>query len=121
MSHDTVYIVISQVAEEQRIESGVARETMSNAGVTVVARVRGDQDAESSAVGGVLQLHLPAIQRLLLHTTTGVRANALNILGVLTRQVRSYCLPYLSSIFVQATCQHTNVLQVYALFKHHCM
>eukprot|EP00953_Heterococcus_sp_UTEX-ZZ885_P033274 17326-Heterococcus_DN1.PRE.3 len=74
------------VAEEQRIESGVARETMSNAGVTVVARVRGDQDAESSAVGGVLQLHLPAIQRLLFHSTTGVRANALSILGVLTRQ-----------------------------------
>jgi hypothetical protein len=64
---------------------------MSNAGVTVVARVRGDQDAESSAVGGVLQLHLPAIQRLLFHSTTGVRANALSILGVLTRQVRSYC------------------------------
>ncbi|KAG5186542.1 sister chromatid cohesion C-terminus-domain-containing protein [Tribonema minus] len=55
------------VAEEERVESGAARETMEAAGISVAQRVRGDQDSESSVVGGVLQLHVPAVRRLLYH------------------------------------------------------
>ena len=44
------------LAEEQRVESGAARESMAKAGVTLKQRVKGDQDAEASIVGGVIQV-----------------------------------------------------------------
>ncbi|CAN0006597.1 unnamed protein product, partial [Phaeothamnion confervicola] len=74
------------LAEEARVESGAARESMVAAGVTAAARVGGDQDAESSAVGGVLQLHVATLLRRLLHPADEVRLEATLLVGTVLRQ-----------------------------------
>lgn len=76
------------MAEEERVESGAARESMTAAGVSVAQRVRGDQDSESSVVGGVLQLHVPAVRRLLYNRDVDVRKAALALLAAMMRQVQ---------------------------------
>ncbi|CAN0251295.1 unnamed protein product, partial [Ectocarpus sp. 4 AP-2014] len=59
----------------------------SVSGVTVAQRVQGDQDGESSVVGGVLQMHLAAILSRLFHSRNRVvRAAAISLLGVMLRQ-----------------------------------
>ncbi|CAN0177470.1 unnamed protein product, partial [Ectocarpus sp. 13 AM-2016] len=55
-------------------------------GVTVAQRVQGDQDGESSVVGGVLQMHLAAVLSRLFHRNRVVRAAAISLLGVMLRQ-----------------------------------
>jgi hypothetical protein len=74
------------VAEETRVESGAARARMAASGVTLKERVKGDQDAEASIVGGVIQEQLPAIQRLLFHREPPLRLAAVALLSVLHRQ-----------------------------------
>jgi cohesin loading factor subunit SCC2 len=73
-------------AEERRVESGAARESMAKSGVTLQQRVKGDQDAEASIVGGVIQEHLETIMHLLLDRDHVLRSTALALLSVLHRQ-----------------------------------
>eukprot|EP00752_Nemacystus_decipiens_P012313 g10918.t1 len=73
-------------AEEDRVETGLARDDMEATGVTVAQRVQGDQDGESSVVGGVLQMHLGAVLSRLFHRNRVVRAAAISLLGVMLRQ-----------------------------------
>ncbi|CAN0422641.1 unnamed protein product, partial [Ectocarpus sp. 12 AP-2014] len=74
-------------AEEDRVETGLARVDMEATGVTVAQRVQGDQDGESSVVGGVLQMHLAAVLSRLFHSRNRVvRAAAISLLGVMLRQ-----------------------------------
>lgn len=84
---------VHKVAEEERIESGAARESMSAAGISVAERVRGDQDSESSVVGGVMQLHMPAIRKLLYHSSVDVRHAALALLSAMMRQASALNTP----------------------------
>jgi len=74
------------LAEETRVESGAARSRMAQAGVTLKQRVKGDQDAEASIVGGVIQEHLDAIKHLLFDRDVHLRTAALGLLAVLHRQ-----------------------------------
>lgn len=74
------------VAEERRVESGAARESMAKQGVTLQQRVKGDQDAEASIVGGVIQEHIDTIMALLLDRDAALRSAALALLSVLHRQ-----------------------------------
>lgn len=74
------------IAEENRIESGVARESMQKSGVSLQQRVKGDQDAEASIVGGVIQEHLDSIKELLFDADSALRSHAILLLGVLHRQ-----------------------------------
>ena len=74
------------LAEETRVESGAARVRMAQAGVTLKQRVKGDQDAEASIVGGVVQEHLDAIKHLLFDRDVHLRTAALGLLSVLHRQ-----------------------------------
>jgi len=74
------------LAEETRVESGAARARMMQAGVSVRQRVKGDQDAEASIVGGVIQEHLDSIKHLLFDRDDQLRTAALGILSVLHRQ-----------------------------------
>jgi len=74
------------LAEETRVESGAARARMAEAGVTLKQRVKGDQDAEASIVGGVIQEHLDAIKHLLFDRDVNLRTAALGLLSVLHRQ-----------------------------------
>ncbi|CAM9784024.1 unnamed protein product, partial [Chrysoparadoxa australica] len=74
------------VAEEERVESGAARERMAVAGVSIAARVQGDQDAESSVAGGVAQLHVEHILLCLFHEWEDIREVAVGLLGVMLRQ-----------------------------------
>ncbi|CAN0123669.1 unnamed protein product [Discosporangium mesarthrocarpum] len=75
-------------AEEERVESGMARENMaaSGKGVSIAQRVQGDQDAESSVVGGVLQMHVGGILSRLFHRSGPVRGPAVGLLGIMLRQ-----------------------------------
>jgi cohesin loading factor subunit SCC2 len=74
------------LAEEERVESGAARENMASAGISLKQRVKGDQDAEASIVGGVVQEHLETIKALLMSSDVQLRQASIALLGVLHRQ-----------------------------------
>jgi len=116
-------------AEETRVESGLARKELEDRlqvfggdasdgedgdaggggggrgvhfgdGVSAVkAKVQGDQDSSSSVVGGVLQMHVGAVLKLLFDTSrlgAAIRKGACGLLGVMLRQGmvnRSRCSP----------------------------
>ena len=72
------------LGEEARVESGAARAAMDdNAQITLKQKVQGDQDSDSSMVGGVVQEHLSSIHLLLFDKDINIRFNSLLLLGVL--------------------------------------
>ncbi|CAM9497984.1 unnamed protein product, partial [Ectocarpus sp. 12 AP-2014] len=73
-------------AEEDRVETGLARVDIGASGVTVAQRVQGDQDGESSVAGEVLQMHLAVVLSRLFHRNRAVRAAAISLVGVMLRQ-----------------------------------
>ncbi len=75
------------LAEEKRIESGVAKEKMqTQKSVSVSKRISGDQDGDSCISGSVLTKHADRLYELTLSRDESVRHIVIDLIGHLLRQ-----------------------------------
>ena len=75
------------IAEEKRIDSGEAKKKMdSKASITTSKKIEGDQDGDSTLVGGVLTKQTPRLFAMTQDKEAGLRVASLELLGQLLRQ-----------------------------------
>lgn len=75
------------VAEEKRIDSGEAKKKMdSRSSITTSKKISGDQDGDSTLVGGVLTKQTPRLFAMTQSKEAGLRIASLELLGQLLRQ-----------------------------------
>lgn len=75
------------LAEENRIESGVAKKQMqSQATISVSKRISGDQDGDACISGSVLTKHADRLYELILSNDERVRHMIIELIGHLLRQ-----------------------------------
>lgn len=75
------------LAEEKRIDSGEAKKKIdSKAGITTSKKVSGDQDGDSTLVGGVLTKQTARLFEMTQSKEAGLRIASLELLGQLLRQ-----------------------------------
>lgn len=75
------------VAEERRIDSGEAKKKLdSKSGITTSKKISGDQDGDSTLVGGVLTKQTPRLFAMTQSKEAGLRIASLELLGQLLRQ-----------------------------------
>ncbi|KAG7393708.1 Sister chromatid cohesion protein 2 [Phytophthora pseudosyringae] len=86
--------------EEQRLENGLATRSM-NQSKSKEQQVQGDQEADASLIGNVMQAELGNILVLLLQKVPQIRKEAIACIGVLlTQGLVNYlqCIPYLVAL-----------------------
>lgn len=75
------------LAEEKRIDSGEAKKKMdSKDNITTSKKISGDQDGDSTLVGGVLTKQSPRLFQMTQAKEDGLRITSLELLGQLLRQ-----------------------------------
>lgn len=75
------------LAEEERIESGVAKAKMdSKKGITVSKKISGDQDSDAILCGGILTRHAKRIFKMTASREESIRFAAVDLTGHLLRQ-----------------------------------
>lgn len=75
------------MAEEKRIDSGEAKKKMDlKANITTSKKISGDQDGDSTLVGGVLTKQTPRLFAMTQDKEAGLRIASLELLGQLLRQ-----------------------------------
>jgi cohesin loading factor subunit SCC2 len=87
-------------AEEERIETGSAKQRMEAASTTS-SQVKGDQDADASILGSVLQIHLTSILERSFAKQAALRMGAIRLLGTMLRQGLVnplQCIPHLVAL-----------------------
>mmetsp|Transcript_23952 Transcript_23952/g.35409 ORF Transcript_23952/g.35409 Transcript_23952/m.35409 type:complete len:897 (+) Transcript_23952:3532-6222(+) len=75
------------LSEERRIESGEAKEEMDmKESITTSVKISGDQDGDSTLVGGVLTQHSSRLYKLTTNTSPAIRHACVELIGHLLRQ-----------------------------------
>lgn len=87
INNSFVDLTVCDQAEEKRVETGAAKAKMdSREDVTISSRISGDQDEDSSLVGGVLTKHAPRLFQMTSSDNDRIRLAAVSLLGALLRQ-----------------------------------
>lgn len=89
------------LAEEKRIDSGDAKKKMDRKHITQSKKISGDQDGDSSLVGGVMTTQSPRLFEMTQGKEAGLRLASLELLGQLLRQGLvnpNEAVPYLLSL-----------------------